>query len=621
MNIILRQVLGRILTKALPIFGIGILLAACTNSLSKEERLKAVKHQYNDAAHAFAQSAEALEEVCSNDRDSMHIRAQFVNTRLAFKKLETLLAYYHPEFTNKINGAAIDKSDDHAPERTIHATGFQVLEEYLFPSFDLNKATEIQKESRRINALASVLHRDTASVLINEPNVFEAIKSEVVRIATLGLAGFDCPISHNAMQETKSAMQGIELLLQPYLQGNCDLRAYVKRDFARAYAFLDHQEDFNAFDRMAFLKKHLQPIYQHIFTIQFNFDIPVNTVGTPINYRQPVLFGADFFNINFFAPHDNTLPNKEAVRLGEMLFYDPVLSLDNSRSCGTCHQPERAFTDGLAKSIALNGSPVKRNAPTLINAAFQQHQFYDSRVQQLENQVKNVIRNKDEMHGSMQYAAMRMRSDSVYRALFQKAYDVSEVDSRHIQMAIAAYIRALSSFNSRFDQYLMGNLQAMNQEEIEGFNLFMGKGKCGTCHFMPLFNGTVPPHFTDSESEVLGVPATADKRHPVLDLDSGKYYKYYGAYNLFAFKTPTVRNAALTAPYMHNGVYRTLEEVMDFYNIGGGAGLGIAPEHQTLPEDELDLSPEEQSAIIAFINTLTDTSMVKPRPVMIASHF
>jgi cytochrome c peroxidase len=139
----------------------------------------------------------------------------------------------------------------------------------------------------------------------------------------------------------------------------------------------------------------------------------------------------------------------------------------------------------------------------------------------------------------------------------------------------------------------------------------MGKAKCGTCHFIPFFNGVAPPYFSESESEVIGVPSTNDTLHPVLDPDKGKYNLYPIDILRFSFKTPTLRNVALTAPYMHNGVYKSLEEVVDFYNKGGGAGLGIAPSNQTLPKSPLQLSATEKKQIISFLRALTDTSVVK----------
>jgi cytochrome c peroxidase len=193
--------------------------------------------------------------------------------------------------------------------------------------------------------------------------------------------------------------------------------------------------------------------------------------------------------------------------------------------------------------------------------------------------------------------------------LFKNAFADAEelVSEDHFTNAIASYLRSLVSLNSRFDQFMNGTGANLNEEEKKGFNLFTGKAKCATCHFMPLFNGVAPPYFSEAESEVLGVPATADTVHPVLDADEGKYGLYPISIFRFAFKTPTLRNIALTAPYMHNGVYKTLEEVIDFYDRGGGTGLGIAPINQTLPASRLQLTPVEKKQLVAFLQTLTDT--------------
>jgi cytochrome c peroxidase len=175
-----------------------------------------------------------------------------------------------------------------------------------------------------------------------------------------------------------------------------------------------------------------------------------------------------------------------------------------------------------------------------------------------------------------------------------------------------AYVGSLHSFDSPFDRYLRGEGEEIDPAVKRGFNLFMGKAVCGTCHFAPVFNGTVPPRFVDTESEVLGVPMTADTPRAELDPDLGRIANGKPAeaapFFRHSFKTPTVRNIALTAPYMHNGVYETLEEVMHFYNIGGGAGLGIELENQTLPFDHLGLNEQETQDIIAFMEALTDTA-------------
>lgn len=186
-----------------------------------------------------------------------------------------------------------------------------------------------------------------------------------------------------------------------------------------------------------------------------------------------------------------------------------------------------------------------------------------------------------------------------------------------IRHAIASYIRSLAPFSSRFDRNIRGEEQSLAASEIRGFNLFTGKAKCATCHFAPLFNGTVPPDFSETELELLGVPHAKDTALAQVDPDPGRYNLFETEVRRHFFKTPTLRNIALTAPYMHNGVYDTLEEVMDFYNRGGGAGIGIALEHQTLPPDKLQLSPEEIQDLIAFMHTLTDAQF--SRQVKIAS--
>lgn len=156
---------------------------------------------------------------------------------------------------------------------------------------------------------------------------------------------------------------------------------------------------------------------------------------------------------------------------------------------------------------------------------------------------------------------------------------------------------------------MRGENVRLDSQVVEGFNLFMGKAGCGTCHFAPSFGGIVPPYYQESESEVLGVPA--EGQAATIDQDPGRYRsgKPTDQDDWFRhhFKTPSLRNVAITGPYMHNGVYHTLEEVMDFYNQGGGIGLGMQVPNQTLPPDPLGLSQEEIGAIILFMEALTDT--------------
>jgi cytochrome c peroxidase len=223
-----------------------------------------------------------------------------------------------------------------------------------------------------------------------------------------------------------------------------------------------------------------------------------------------------------------------------------------------------------------------------------------------------VLNNADEMHGSAQKAAEKIIVGKEYLAMYSKAYpNANKGDAaQNICNAIACYERTLIALNSKFDKHMRGGKPILNQNEISGFNLFMGKAKCGTCHFMPLFSGAKPPRYYYIETEVIAAPDKNNKTKSKLDEDEGRFTVTGLPLHKYAFKTSTLRNIALTAPYMHNGVFNTLNEVIDFYNNAGGKGLQIAPKNQTLPFEKLNLSKPDKENIISFLKTLTDTNQV-----------
>ncbi|MFN8876197.1 MAG: cytochrome-c peroxidase, partial [Gemmatimonadota bacterium] len=348
-------------------------------------------------------------------------------------------------------------------------------------------------------------------------------------------------------------------------------------------------------------------------------------VGVPDDRRvwraaSPTPYDAGAFDASAYArvPVDGATP--ERIALGEALFADPALSGDGSRACASCHVPALAFTDGLARSRALPGiTGVLRNAPTLINSGLQAAQFADARAASLEDQVFNVVHDAREMRGSLDGAAARYAADAATAGRFAQAFRGTPdtvPSATGIRRALAAYLRSLEGLDAPFDRYVRGDTAALDAAARRGANLYLGKAKCGTCHFLPLTNGTVPPAFAKAELEVIGVPATPVWRGAHVDPDEGKGARTRRALHRFAFKTPTIRNADRTAPYMHNGVYRTLDEVIRFYDVGGGAGLGIALDHQTLPPDRLELTSAERRDLVAFIRALSDTTpMRRPLPV------
>ena len=224
----------------------------------------------------------------------------------------------------------------------------------------------------------------------------------------------------------------------------------------------------------------------------------------------------------------------------------------------------------------------------------------------------NVVNNENEFHLDLNTVEQRIKEDDVYASSFDELYD-GEVTNQNVRHAIATYIRSLAPFDSRFDKNMQGSENTLTSEEKLGFNLFMGKAACATCHFPPAFNGTVPPKYMETEFENLGVPKNADFDHPILDDDPGQFHPYMVEEKRNFFKTSTVRNVALTGPYMHNGVYESLEEVVQFYNVGGGQGMGLEVPYQTLPPDSLHLTDKEQKALVAFMQSLTDARFLNEK--------
>lgn len=515
--------------------------------------------------------------------DTAVIKNSFFHGRKKYKRIEFAVEYFFSNSARNINGPPLPEIE---PEEhvVIDPGGFQVIEEYLYP-LDTAQQKDLVREAVRMKSILVRVKTLWKDHQFRDDQVFDALRMQCFRIITLGISGFDTPLSFKGIDELPVSLMTIKEILGFYDQDN---KASLFID--TAISFAKTNQDFDSFDRLAFINKYMDPFTRELAAIQRSLKIPVINNAYALNGNAETLFDSAAFNINYFSPDANSHATAEKVALGKRLFYDPVLSENNNISCSSCHQPEKAFTDGLTKSRALGGRGfLSRNTPTLINAALQRSQFYDMRSQYLEDQVRNVIENKDEIHGDM-----------------KKAADKLGIPEREILVALSCYVRSLTSFNSRFDKYMRGNEKQMNAIEKTGFNLFMGKAKCGICHFMPVFNGTVPPAFTFTESEVIGVPA--DKNGRKIDTDPGRYsiYKIENFRN--AFKTPTVRNAALTAPYMHNGVYATLEEVVEFYNRGGGAGLGFKVDNQTLPFDSLRLDNKEKKALVAFIGALTDSS-------------
>lgn len=576
----------------------------CTSGKSAATLTEKVKTLYSSKVDTFLQSVNALQMAVSNSYDQAYIQKTFLDARKAYKAVEVFAEYYNPATAKGINGPALDEVEPDNPEYPSAPTGFQVIEELIFPVYDTAAYKELVKETASLKAAAMRLSMVNETLAFTDAHIFDAIRLEIFRIETLGLAGFDSPVSLSAIAEVPCTLNS----LQQYLALYNDEGEFKQLStlFNNAIDYVNTHNNFIHFNRAEYLTKYLNPLTKQLNTFQANKGIPWFDEYRPLAANAPTLFEKNVFNPSYYTDAHTEETNDDMIALGKQLFNENKLSVNGTRNCASCHVAAKAFTDGLAKNNSFDGAKnIKRNTPTILYASLQPALFADARLNYLEDQAKQVVENPEEMHGNLNIAAIELAKDAAYKTAFTKAFKDDSITAGKIQKAIAVYIRTKNSFSSRFDAYMRGDSTKMNNDELAGFNLFMGKGKCGTCHFMPLFSGNVPPAFIKIETEVLGVPAVNKKPYSI-DADSGKYAVIKSMPYLHAFKTSTVRNSAVTAPYMHNGVFTTLDEVIDFYNKGGGVGLGIQAGNQTLPAEQLDLSKEEQKQLIAFIEALND---------------
>ena len=562
-----------------------------------------VKVQFMQDINELDSTVSQLQRVISANASPQGVQLAFRRARMAYKRVEFLSAYYSPETTKALNGPNIPEVDDDL--RVNEPEGFQVLEELLFSDPDRQHQADAMHHAAVLRANVNRLRLISESNEITDSHVFDAMRLEVFRLITLGITGFDSPVAFLSLPETVSSLESLHQQLQAYdlADQNAGLARQLDHAFAGAIESLRQTTDFDRFDRLRFIRQYANPLSDLLLDAQQSLRVPVFTESRLLRPAARTLTDRHAFDPNYFVNFSQQRATPDRVALGKQLFYDPILAGNSGRTCATCHQPNRAFTDGEPKSLAVgvDGRRIARNAPTLLNAALQAVQFADSRVVFLEDQASDVIQNTDEMHGSLPEAVRALQGHPRYRASFARSYPEG-VTEQTLKNAIASYIRSLVSLDSRVDGYLRGQNTPMSADEKWGFNLFMGKAKCATCHFFPLFNGTVPPAFAETESEVLGTPATAAGKQ--VDPDLGKFMLTKREPHRHSFKTPTVRHVAKTAPYMHNGVYRTLDEVVDFYDKGGGNGLGFRLANQTLPVDPLNLTAPEKKALVAFLNAL-----------------
>ncbi|MEJ2620522.1 MAG: cytochrome c peroxidase [Candidatus Thiodiazotropha sp.] len=328
------------------------------------------------------------------------------------------------------------------------------------------------------------------------------------------------------------------------------------------------------------------------------------------------------------VPADNPL-TKEKIELGRKLFYDRRLSLNDTFSCAMCHVPEQGFTNNeLAMAVGIEGRSVRRNSPTVYNAAYQKLLFHDGREENLEQQVWGPLLAKNEMaNPSVGFVLNKVRQIEDYSGLFQAAFDGKGVSMETLGKALASYQRTLVSADSPFDRWhYAGDTTAVSDSAKRGFALFTGKAGCVACHtvgqqsalFMDdqLHNtgigyresmGILP----EKQSLTVAPGVTIDIDRAIIDqvgkkpaTDVGRYEVTQNPHDRWKYKTPSLRNVALTAPYMHNGSISTLADVVDFYNQGGVPNELLDPRIRPL-----ELTDQEKQDLVEFMQSLTGSNV------------
>ncbi len=286
---------------------------------------------------------------------------------------------------------------------------------------------------------------------------------------------------------------------------------------------------------------------------------------------------------------ENNEPNIHRVALGKMLFFDPRLSGDGNMSCASCHNPMLGWSDGQSKALGHKSKVLGRATPTIINTAFNTIQMWDGRERTLEDQALGPLEAEEEMNMDFYSLFSWLKNSERYKAAFNQAYPGEEITRETVSKAIASFERTIISNNSSFDRWVKGDETAMTAQQVRGFKVFLDKdkGNCVVCH--------QAPNFTDNGFHNLGL-ASFDVESP----DLGRYEEKPINLMRGAFKTPTIRDIELTAPYFHDGSAETLEDVVEHYITGGVVKENISPNMKSLT-----LTAQEKADLVEFMHALT----------------
>lgn len=565
----------------------------------------------------------ALRTVDAQDPSTEHgralIQASLHEARLALKRADLWLRYLDPVVYRSLNGPlpveweveAYEKNG--RPHKRIGA-GLILAELHLT---DEEHPTREALRTLLAPAQEAVQHyKGLSAKLVSADHFLFCERLQVLNLAAIYTTGFECP-------DTDRLLPELEALLSAGAEAHAAFNATYpntpitpehQRLYAAALEFVRAApNDPDAFDRYAFLRNHVAPLYRSVQDMITRYGVRSSSmVDHSLDPNERELFSKGLYRSQdgkgVFAQVKDAADLDRLEDLGRQLFFDPLLSGNGQRSCASCHSPSMAFTDTTrATPIAFDHQgTLDRNAPTLINADLNHLLMHDGKHPHLRAQAVAVITDAREMGGNMASVIDRVKQTPAYVEGFAPLLNYTPrlegVGMHHILSAITYFYTEQSTGLSPFDKAMQGK-DHVPAEVVHGFNLFMGKAECATCHFVPHFNGVKPP-YSGNEFEVIGTPA--DTAYTTLSKDRGRFGALPEPEMDHAFRTGALRNIARSAPYMHNGVFRTLRQTIDHYNNGGGAGRGLPLPNQTLSSDSLHLSEVEKRALEAFMISLNE---------------
>lgn len=559
----------------------------------------------------FQIELDSLLNLANHEASATLLIQQFKTVRIQFKRFEYVLEYFDSSNYSFFNGTNAVETE-YGYTENMQPEGLQVIESELF-SDSINYVL-IKDLIQKLQYKTLVFYTYFKDAEIRDEYILTAVRYHLIRIETLNLVAFDSPNLLNNTAEMIASLERIKLILSNFETNVNKPQLHTVLQLITKSSSILKKNNFQTLDRLIFIKQYLQPLniaYLQFLKADQKLDILSNsTTLKPIDLTKPNIYDAHFIQPKFFAQDKYYKDDSLLVVLGKKLFFDTQLSAANKLSCASCHKPDHAFADQEITAITnTKGIFQKRNTPTLLNASLQSAYMFNMKTTSLEMQINQVVLNHQEFNTNYDTIIARLISDTSYSGYFSKLfgnYGAESISFYTINTAIASFERTLTFLNSPFDKYMRNESSLLSESTKRGFNLFMGKAKCGACHFAPTFNGLNPPYYTTMDAEVLGTLKKYDTLNPVLDEDLGVYEVVQHKSFKHAFKTLTVRNSFLTPPYFHNGSALTLPDMLDFYNRGGGAGMGLDVPNQTLSSEQLHLSRQDMKDLIAFIKSLTD---------------